>query len=114
MHCILLAAFHAHALATCQRLLFKSYSRCTCRFIGISSSSRKQRTFVTGLQEQADSAVVLPPGAPAFAYAEHNIQASYVPPGDWAPSPEALQEAHARSQLIDQEARRPSSHSGGI
>ena len=55
-------------------------------------------------QERADSAVVLPPGAPAFAYAEHNIQASYVPPGDWEPSPEALQEAHAMSQVMESEA----------
>ena len=45
--------------------------------------------------------MVLPPGAPAFAYAEHNIQASYVPPGNWEPSPEALQEAHAMSRVMD-------------
>jgi len=54
-------------------------------------------------QERADSAVVLPPGAPAFAYAEHNIQASYVPPGNWEPSPEALQEAHAMSRVLESE-----------
>ena len=47
--------------------------------------------------------MVLPPGAPAFAYAEHNIQASYVPPGNWEPSPEALQEAHAMSQVLESE-----------
>ena len=47
--------------------------------------------------------MVLPLGAPAFAYAEHNIQASYVPPGNWEPSPEALQEAHAMSRVLESE-----------
>ena len=49
--------------------------------------------------------MVLPPGALAYEYAEHNIQQSYVPPGAWEPSPEALQEAHAMSQHIGEEVR---------
>ena len=72
---------------------------------GVRVSEHAVKVEAVMAQEQADTAVVLPPGALAYQYAEHNIQQSYVPPGAWEPSPEALQEAHARSQLMETQVR---------
>lgn len=46
-----------------------------------------------------EQAVVLPPGAAAWQYAQYNVQQTYVAPGGWQPSQEALAEAQAQADF---------------
>lgn len=49
--------------------------------------------------------IVLPAGAPAWQYAQYNIQDAYVAPGGWQPSEAIVAEAQAHSETLERQVR---------